>query len=87
MGYMLRKCYVFIDTVNWIGQDREGLDLKEKDIRDFVKHNPIPKNHFYKNLDEIIKDLCKSTGTITYPFDLSEEEVDWLVKLFDYVLA
>ena len=44
-------------------------NLREEEVKEFIKRKPMPKNTLYKNEEEFLKDVKHGHGIIIFPIE------------------
>ncbi len=83
MGRCFEKVWLFMYTSTWDCPQREYMGFVEEEIRDYIAENPMPENTHFKDVDEVVRELCQSTGIITLDPETPYEFVSWYQELID----
>ena len=83
MGSSFQKFYVYISSFDWDAPLREYMGFEEPKVREFIEKNPMPLNNHWESADDVVNELCTSTGILTLPSDTSDEMLRW----FEYLIT
>jgi len=80
MGHEFRKCWIFLDTTNWVAPEREyfiSCKFDDERVQTWIKEHPIPINTLFSNEEEAFRDLTESTGAISVQAGEGDDFIDW----------
>ncbi len=86
MGHYFHKCWIYIDSSQWMAPEREFLGLKRTDMKEYIRKHPMPPNSLFNTTTECMNDLLYNTGIITVSVKEKDESdfVRWYEGLIGY---
>lgn len=82
MSIRLEKKLIAYESVSMTPIDPSCGFYKETKVKEYLKEHPMPHNEVYSE-DDLIYDLCKSSGMLCFPNDLKEETIDYIETLMN----
>jgi len=83
---VIKRVLAAIEDSFFTAIDPIYLDIAEEDILNYIEKHPMPEDPVYSK-DDLIYDLVYSSGMYTLPEDTSEEMIEYIEKLLNYLVS
>jgi len=85
MSIKIEKKIVAYSSIDNEAFDPAYMSITREAVVDYIKNNPVPKDDNY-TVGNIINDLTESSGMYCLPASTSQEMVDYIEEMLNYLI-